>query len=287
MTQPLILDSVASAIAWRRAQTEPVVAVFTMGALHSGHSELMRSARAYLDRNYDGRGSLVVSIFVNPTQFENVHDLEAYPRTDVLDYAVCEAARVDAIFQPSAADMYPTGLDNVVTVHPHDVATILEGESRPGHFVGMLTVVNKLLNVTQPWATFFGEKDYQQLTLVRTMVRDLNMNVDVVGVPTVRDLDGVALSSRNQRLDAHGRELAAQLPAAIAVSRHALSEGHTVIDSEKMGYDYLNSQNGIKVDYFTILSNDLSDAPAQGSARLLVAATIDGVRLIDNAEVEI
>lgn len=287
MGKPLVLDSVADATAWRRGQIEPVVAVFTMGALHLGHSELMRSARAYLDQNFAGRGSLLVSIFVNPTQFENVHDLDSYPRTDISDYAVCEAAGVDAIFQPSAADMYPAGLDNVVRVHPHKAATILEGESRPGHFVGMLTVVNKLLNITQPQATFFGEKDYQQLTLVRAMVRDLNMNVEIVGVPTVRDAEGVALSSRNQRLDAHGHELAAQLPAAIALTRHALSEGHTVSDSEKMGREYLSAHQEIKVDYFTILSNDLSAAPTSGSARLLAAATINDVRLIDNAEVEI
>jgi len=287
VTTPLILDSVASATAWRVNQPEPVVAVFTMGALHDGHSELMRSAREYLDRHYDGRGSLVVSIFVNPTQFENVNDLHDYPRTDELDYSVCEAARVDAIFQPSSADMYPTGLDNTVKVHPHDVATILEGESRPGHFVGMLTVVNKLLNITRPRATFFGEKDFQQLTLVRAMVRDLNMDVDVIAVPTVRDSDGVAMSSRNKRLDKHQRTLATQLPAAISLARHALSEGHSISSAENIGRDYLETQNGIDVDYFTIMSNELGAPPSQGSARLLVAATVGAVRLIDNAEVEI
>jgi len=258
-----------------------------MGALHDGHSELMRSAREYLDRHYDGRGSLVVSIFVNPTQFENVNDLHDYPRTDELDYSVCEAARVDAIFQPSSADMYPTGLDNTVKVHPHDVATILEGESRPGHFVGMLTVVNKLLNITRPRATFFGEKDFQQLTLVRAMVRDLNMDVDVIAVPTVRDSDGVAMSSRNKRLDKHQRTLATQLPAAISLARHALSEGHSIASAENIGRDYLETQYGIDVDYFTIMSNELGAPLSQGSARLLVAATVGAVRLIDNAEVEI
>ncbi len=282
-----VVTSIEEMRAWRRSSLDPVVTVFTMGALHSGHSELIRAARAYLDAQHEGRGYVVVSIFVNPTQFESAADLQNYPKNTVADHIVCEAAGVDVVFSPTATDMYPQGMANLIEVYPNAVARILEGQSRPGHFVGMLTIVNKLLHIIEPAATFFGEKDYQQLTLVRGMVRDLNMEVDVVGVPTMRDLDGVALSSRNARLDRQSRLLAAQLPAAMAVVRHSLSEGHGIYEAARMGRAYLNAQAGIDLDYLEILSNDLEPVTTRGLARIFVAATIGGVRLIDNSEVEI
>lgn len=261
------------------------VAVYTMGALHQGHVQLMTAAREYAQ----ARGKsceLVVTIFVNPTQFENETDLAKYPRTLESDVEICRDAGVDIVFAPTVEQMYPNGTELDTSLIAWEIGDELEGISRPGHFDAMLTVVNKLTNIVSPDAMFFGEKDFQQLTLVRAMVRDLNMNVDVVGVPTVREKDGLALSSRNVRLDEHAREVATHIPATLVLVRSSLDEGHTIKDARQAGLDYLARYPEIDVDYLEIRSASL-DAPAEGPGRILIAATVSGVRLLDNTEVQI
>ena len=267
-----------------RTNTDLRVAVYTMGALHAGHVQLMKAARDYAKA---ASSTLVVTIFVNPTQFNNASDLEKYPRTLDSDVEICRAAGVDIVFAPTAIDMYPNGtsLDTSLVAGP--LGSELEGASRPGHFNGMLTVVNKLTNIVSPDAMFFGEKDFQQLALVCAMVRDLNMHTQVVGVPTVRDADGLALSSRNARLDTHARELAAQLPAAMVLVRSSLDEGHTLIEARQAGLDYLARYPEIVVDYLEIRAHDLSHVTGEGPGRILIAAVVGDVRLIDNTEVHI
>jgi pantoate--beta-alanine ligase len=182
--------------------------VMTMGALHEGHAALMRAARKESDH-------VVTTIFVNPLQFGPNEDLDRYPRSLSADREICAAEGVDLIFAPSPAVVYPDG-EPRVTVQPGPLGDELEGAIRPGHFTGVLTVVLKLLHLTQPGAAYFGEKDYQQLTLVRRMVRDLSLDVEIVGVPTVREPDGLALSSRNRYLSAQERQQALGLSRALA-----------------------------------------------------------------------
>ena len=264
--------------------TDMRVAVYTMGALHDGHVKLMKTAREFAQ----GKSStLVVTIFVNPTQFNNASDLEKYPRTLEADLEICRAAGVDVVFAPTALDMYPNGTSLETSLVAGPLGSELEGASRPGHFNGMLTVVNKLTNIVSPDAMFFGEKDFQQLALVRAMARDLNMHAQVIGVPTVRDSDGLALSSRNSRLSTHARELATQLPAALVLVRTSLDEGHTITEARQAGLDYLARYPEIVVDYLEIRAEDLSHVTGAGPGRILIAATVGDVRLIDNTEVQI
>ena len=187
-------EELSAALAPRRRSGEPVALVPTMGALHEGHAALLRAARQAA-----GSGPVVASIFVNPLQFAPGEDLDRYPRTFEADLDLCGREGVDVVFAPAAAEVYPDG-EPLVTVEPGPLAAELEGASRPGHFRGVLTVVAKLFGLTRPDLAMFGEKDYQQLVLVRRMSRDLCLGVDVVGVPTVREADGLALSSRNRYL---------------------------------------------------------------------------------------
>ncbi|NKV88056.1 pantoate--beta-alanine ligase, partial [Rhodococcus hoagii] len=200
---PAILTRVSKAL---RGVGRQVALVPTMGALHAGHIELVRQAKLT-------GAVVVVSIFVNPLQFGAGEDLDAYPRTLDADLELLRAEGVELVFAPTASAMYPDGPRT--TVQPGPLGAELEGGSRPTHFAGMLTVVAKLLQIAAPNAAFFGEKDYQQLTLIRQMVRDLNFDVRIVGVPTVREQDGLALSSRNRYLDADQRQLATTLSAAL------------------------------------------------------------------------
>ena len=270
---------------WQSKQGVPTVAVFTMGALHDGHKELINQARQYISEKLSGNGNVVVSIFVNPTQFNNSADLEKYPRDLDADLAICNESGVDVVFAPSTQEMYPTG-ENQIKISQPPMASILEGQSRPGHFVGMLTVVNKLLNITNPVATFFGEKDFQQLVLVQQMVAQLNMPVEVIGVPTVRDEDGLALSSRNKRLSESQRQIACQIPATLSLIKHSISEGNSFTKAKEIGLEYLANFPGIKLDYLEILNQRLEVPNEQESARALIAVQIGEIRLIDNMTVK-
>ncbi|MGP5082119.1 pantoate--beta-alanine ligase [Corynebacterium variabile] len=255
----------------------PVVLVPTMGALHEGHLALVRNAQRI-------PGALVVvSIFVNPLQFGEGEDLDAYPRTLDADVAKLKAAGVDAVFAPSVREMYPNGPRT--TVRPGPVAEILEGRTRPIHFAGMLTVVQKLMHITHCSDAFFGEKDYQQLVLIQQMVTDLNLGVQVHGVPIVREADGLAKSSRNIYLAEAERELALTLSAALTAGAHVAEDGAEAVLSTAQAI--LASVPEIEVDYLKLRGADLGDAPETGDARLLVAAKIGDTRLIDNVGVPV
>jgi pantoate--beta-alanine ligase len=256
-----------------RGTGRKVALVPTMGALHAGHLELIRHAR-----RAPGAVVVAVSIFVNPLQFSPGEDLDRYPRTMDADLEKCRAEGVELVFAPTASTMY--GEDAQVTVHPGPLGDELEGAVRPGHFAGVLTVVTKLFGIARPQLAYFGEKDYQQLVLVRRMARELNLGVDVIGVPTVREPDGLALSSRNVYLDAEQRERAAALSAALTAARHAASGGADA--AMEAAEKVLAAEPELVVDYLALRDPELGPAPAAGPARLLVAARLGGTRLIDN-----
>jgi pantoate--beta-alanine ligase len=244
--------------------------VMTMGALHEGHASLIRAARD-LDEH------VTVTIFVNPLQFGAHEDLDRYPRTLQADLELCERLGVNTVYVPPAADVYPR--QPVVTVDPGPLADELEGAVRPGHFRGVLTVVCKLLHLTRPDDAFFGEKDYQQLTLIRAMVADLDLGVNVVGVSTSREPDGLARSSRNVYLSAEERRQAAAIPRALAAG----AARHEPADIEAAARAELD---GLAVDYVAVRDPALG-APIPGAGRLLVAARLGRTRLLDNCAVEV
>ncbi len=257
-----------------RTSGRRVVLVPTMGALHAGHVQLMEMARRT-------GAVVVVSIFVNPLQFGAGEDLDAYPRTLEADLGVLREAGVELAFVPSVSDMYPDGPRT--TVHPGPLGAELEGASRPGHVAGMLTVVAKLLSIVGPDAAYFGEKDYQQLVLIHQMVRDLNLDVEIVGVPTVRESDGLALSSRNRYLTPEQREAAVVLSAALVAGQHAGERGADAVLSTATAV--LAAAPDVDVDYLELRGADLRDPPDEGRGRLLVAARVGTTRLIDNVGV--
>lgn len=251
---------------FRSAAAGRIAVVMTMGALHDGHRQLMREARARA-------GHVIVTIFVNPLQFGPHEDFARYPRTLDADVAACTEEGVDLVFAPDRAEMYPEGTPSV-TLNAGPAGDILEGASRPGHFSGVLTVVAKLLLLTGAGLAFFGEKDYQQLALVKRMVRDLEIPVEIVGVPTVREPDGLALSSRNRYLSAGERTAALALSRAL---REAAAAGDPAVATK-----ILDAEPGVDVDYLALTDPLLGPAPATGPARLLVAARVGTTRLIDN-----
>ncbi|MFU8874946.1 pantoate--beta-alanine ligase [Micromonospora sp. SL4-19] len=258
--------------------TGSVAVVMTMGALHSGHETLLRAARERADH-------VLVTIFVNPLQFGPNEDFDRYPRTLDADLEVCRRAGADLVFAPSVADMYPDGQPKV-RLDPGPLGDDLEGLSRPGFFHGVLTVVMKLLQLTRPDLAFFGEKDYQQLTLVRRMVRDLDVPVEIVGVPTVREPDGLALSSRNRYLSAEEREAALSLSAALRAGVASAEQGAdagAVLAAAHRGFD--SGTAGARLDYLVLTDTDLEPGPVAGPARLLIAAWVGATRLIDNAAI--
>ena len=198
-----------------RQRSKPSVLVPTMGALHEAHRELIRVAREHAGKD----GEVAVSIFVNPLQFEPGSDYEKYPRPEKADEEFCRNASVDLLFRPTAEELYFE--DRSVYVEEASLSSVLEGKSRPGHFRGVCTVVAKLFNILAPDAALFGEKDFQQLVIVRRMVRDLNFKINIVGVPTVRDEDGLACSSRNQYLNLEERRQATVLHKALLAAANA------------------------------------------------------------------
>lgn len=251
----------------------------TMGALHPGHASLMQVAR---DRV--GGGLVVVSIFVNPLQFGPSEDLARYPRNLDADLEVCEREGVDVVFAPSVDEVYPGGVStDVVTVDPGALGAALEGAVRPGHFAGMLTVVAKLFGLVRPGLAVFGEKDYQQLALIRRMAADLCLGVEVVGAPTQRDPDGLALSSRNRYLSAVDRARAAILFRALRAAQDRAAYGVSAARSAAMRV--LDDDPGLDLDYLAIRSaglDEVDDHQRGVEGRILVAARFGTTRLIDN-----
>jgi pantoate--beta-alanine ligase len=285
----------------RAKMTGTVAVVMTMGALHEGHEALIRAAA-------DAADEVLVTIFVNPLQFGPNEDFDRYPRTLDADLARCAHNGVDVVFAPNRDEMYPHG-EPSVRVAPGPLGQILEGASRPGFFDGVLTVVLKLLHLTRPDLAFFGEKDYQQLTMVRLMARDTDLPVRIVGVPTVREPDGLALSSRNRYLDPDQRRAALALSAALSAGAAAAGltgpGGPDAVRAEAAGGpDAVPAQAsggpdavlsaaraalgpGVELDYLALTDPDLGPAPQRGPARLLIAARVGSTRLIDNTALEI
>ncbi|MEQ1438634.1 pantoate--beta-alanine ligase [Fontimonas sp. SYSU GA230001] len=264
--------------AWRRAG-ERIAFAPTMGNLHRGHLRLMEQGRQHAER-------VVASIFVNPLQFGPNEDFDRYPRTLAADQAALEGAGVDLLFAPSVAEMYPQGRDGLTLVRVPGVTEILEGAFRPGHFDGVATVVNILFNLVQPDLALFGEKDYQQLAVIRRMVADLRMPLQVVGVPTERDADGLALSSRNQYLSAAERARAGEIHRSLTTVADALTGGRR--DFEAMSQEQRNRLNtiGFDVQYLDVRRPDLGVPQASDTAFVvLVAAKLGNTRLIDNVQV--
>ena len=250
----------------------------TMGALHAGH-------RALIARSVQENAVTVVSVFVNPAQFHDPVDLARYPRDLERDVAFAGEVGAALVFAPEVEAIYPPGFDTFVEVG--NLAARWEGASRPGHFRGVATVVAILLNLVQPSRAYFGEKDYQQLQIVRGMHRDLVLPGEIVGCATVRDADGLALSSRNGRLSPDARRRAAAMPQAIAQVIEAALSGETdAARLQRAGAGRL-ARAGLSVDYVAIVDGDTLEPLRQvrGGARLLIAAEIEGVRLIDNAAI--
>jgi len=249
----------------------------TMGNLHEGHLSLVDASRRSSDVT-------VVSVFVNPLQFGPNEDFERYPRTPDEDAALLERAGVDFRFAPSESDMYPNGRDDHVVVTVPSLTSILCGAHRPGHFDGVGTVVLKLFNIVAPTKAFFGEKDYQQLTLIKTICRQLDVPIDIVGVPTIRAADGLALSSRNQYLSSDERARAPAVQRTLQEIRIALEkDDRNYVALERAGASKL-SDEGFVVDYVSIRSAESLAAPRDDDRELVVltAARLGRTRLIDN-----
>jgi pantoate--beta-alanine ligase len=280
-------DELAAA---RRDAGAPVAVVMTLGALHEGHSALLHAAR-------EAAATVITTIFVNPLQFGPGEDFERYPRTFDADLARCAEAGVDLVFAPTRHEIYPGG-EPEVRVDPGLRGSLLEGASRPGHFAGVLTVVLKLLQLTRPALAFFGDKDYQQLTLIRAMVRDLDVPTRIVAVPTAREPDGLARSSRNRYLSEDERAAACAVPAALRAGAEAAAAAAA---PEKVLAAAAAAAVRVDLDYLALTDPELRplaepigttagpvvDVPPDGAARLLIAARVGGTRLIDNFPIEL
>jgi pantoate--beta-alanine ligase len=249
-----------------------------MGALHKAHGELIRVAR----ENAGKGGEVVVSIFVNPLQFEPGSDYERYPRPKNDDEEFCRVAGVDLLFRPRAAEMYAD--DRSVFVEENSVSAVLEGKSRPGHFRGVCTVVTKLFNILEPDFAVFGEKDFQQLAIIRRVVRDLNYKIDIVAVPTVREADGLACSSRNAYLNAEERKQAAVLRKALLAAKD--SEKKSAQEIVDLVGKEISEASVAKIDYVEVVDAEtLQPIDSVGANRVLAVAVYFGkTRLIDNIQ---
>ncbi|MFC4556566.1 pantoate--beta-alanine ligase [Georgenia faecalis] len=277
-TDPVLVRTREELVGALRGQVGRRAVVMTMGALHEGHLDLVRAARERAEH-------VVVTIFVNPLQFAPGEDFEAYPRDLAGDLARLAEVGADVVFAPEPAEVYPQG-DPVVQLDPGPMGAVLEGRTRPTHFAGVLTVVNKLLHLVRPDVALFGEKDAQQLALVRAMVRDLDMGVEVVGVPIRRDADGLALSSRNAYLSADERRSALALSAALRAGAAAGAGGPAEVLAAAAAV--LDAAPGVRLDYLALVDPDtlaVLDDDAQGAGLLAVAAWVGNTRLIDNVAV--
>lgn len=264
-----------------RCEGRTVGFVPTMGALHHGHGSLMRAARVACDR-------VVVSLFVNPTQFGPHEDFERYPRAFEADRALCEREGVDALFAPTVAEIYPPGSETIVDVGP--LGAVLCGASRPGHFRGVATVVAKLFAIVEPHRAYFGQKDYQQTVVIRRLVEDLRLGVEVVVCPTVREPDGLAASSRNAYLSPQERKRAVGLSRALAEAGRLIASGERSGGKirEALGV-ILTGETGGRVEYIALVHPDTLQPVERLAGRVVVALAvrIGATRLIDNAVIEV
>jgi pantoate--beta-alanine ligase len=272
----IVIETVAAMQQFARQHRGEIALVPTMGYLHEGHASLMREARK--------RAPLVVvSIFVNPTQFGVNEDLDSYPRDLERDTRVAEGAGVDVIFAPTASDMYPAGYQSYLNVE--EITTHLCGASRPGHFRGVTTVVAKLFNIVAPRLALFGKKDFQQLAVIRRMVQDFNMDLEIVGLPIVRESDGLALSSRNAKLDSEERASALCLSRSLAAARDAFRGGERSVERlREAALAPILGEPLAELDYLELRDPDtlVPVAKAGAGTLLALAVRIGAVRLIDN-----
>lgn len=270
------IDEVRRHVAGIRQRGQTMGCVPTMGALHKGHLSLIEAALANDDRP-------LVTIFVNPTQFAPGEDFERYPRPLEQDLELCRQAGAEAVFRPEPAAMYPPHAQTTVTVN--EITKLWEGQHRPSHFGGVTTIVLKLLNIVQPHRAYFGQKDYQQLAVIRTMCRDLNLNIEIVGCPTIREPDGLAMSSRNAYLTTEQRQQALAIHEALQLARNLVEAGETdattINDRMKQ---HLHSKDIKEIDY-AALANAHTLEPLQHTTQpivALIAAHVGSTRLIDN-----
>ncbi|KQN58178.1 pantoate--beta-alanine ligase [Erwinia sp. E602] len=266
---------------WRQ-DGQRIALVPTMGNLHDGHMTLVDEARARAD-------IVVASIFVNPMQFERADDLARYPRTLQQDCEKLNQRGADLVFAPAPADIYPQGLGEQTFVEVPGLSTLLEGASRPGHFRGVSTIVSKLFNLVQPDVACFGEKDYQQLALIRKMVADMGFDIEIVGVPTVRAKDGLALSSRNGYLTAEERKIAPLLSQVMNQVAEQLASGERHVDELISGAETRLAEQGLQADGLAIVDADTLLPLTVDSRRgvILMAAWLGKARLIDNQQVDL
>lgn len=263
-----------------RSEGRRVAFVPTMGNLHAGHLSLIEAARRHGER-------FIASIFVNPMQFGPNEDYAQYPRTPTKDADMLTAAGCNLMFMPDVAEIYPNGAERATRVDVPSLSRVLDGEIRPGHFEGVSTIVATLFHIVEPDVAIFGEKDFQQLTIIRRMVADLCMAVEIVGAPTVRDSDGLAMSSRNQYLTPAEREVAPRIYQALQAAANRLQAGDTEFSSiERTGVQALTTA-GMKPDYFSVRRAQDLGAPAPDTTHLVVltAARLGKARLIDNIQV--
>ncbi len=279
----MILQTIATIREWRAQQAGRVVFVPTMGALHDGHLQLMRDARKLA--GVEGR--VVVSIFVNPLQFGPKEDFSKYPREMEADVAKCESVGVDVIFAPDAAEMYPA--DRSIIVLETKLSKVLCGASRPGHFDGVCTVVLKLFNLVQPDTAIFGKKDYQQLAIIKHMVRDLNVPVEIIGSETVRESDGLAMSSRNRYLNESERQQAPAIRRALLLMKESWTQGaHDAVELKAFFNEYLTEHAPLhRLDYIECVDRDTLELQGEVNAHglLVTAVFLGATRLIDNLEI--
>lgn len=274
MKQFATISSVRQCVETWHRHGERVAFVPTMGNLHEGHLSLVREAQKVADR-------VMVSIFVNPTQFGENEDFASYPRTEVDDCRKLSDAGCDAVFLPSVETLYPSQAKT--RIHVAEVSALFCGASRPNHFSGVATVVCKLLNIVNPHSALFGLKDFQQFVIIQTLVADLNLPVEIIGVPTVREADGLAMSSRNGYLSKPERRIAPHLYSTLQRAREQLLRGDTFAIVEAQASDAL-TQKGFVVDYFHIAQRATLTRAREGEAALIIlaAAKLGNTRLIDN-----
>ena len=277
----LTLTSPEEMFQWRKNLDDKGISIGfvpTMGFLHEGHASLIR-------KSTQENTHTVVSIFVNPTQFTNSEDFVKYPRDIDADESLLRSLDVDVLYSPSAAEMYPKGFYS--SIDPGHIGTIFEGASRPGHFNGVATVVVKLLNTVEPNNAYFGKKDRQQLAVIRQVVRDLNIHINIVGNNTVRDHDGLALSSRNSRLSPTERTAAVVIPESLQTIISSFQNGERKSENLiQIGMQVLEKESKCNVDYVVVVDPDTMtelDAATESSV-VCVAATFGSIRLIDNSE---
>lgn len=268
------LGTLADAAAFRSTARSPVVLVPTMGALHAGHAALIEAAREHAGKN----GTVIVSIFVNPTQFGPNEDLAKYPRTLEADLEICATHGADAVFAPAVEEMYPPGASTFVD--EAELSRGLCGAQRPGHFRGVCTVVAKLFNILRPEVAIFGEKDYQQLAIIRRMARDLFFAMEIIGHPTVREPDGLALSSRNRYLSAEERKRAAAFPSALSAAARENEPAQIVAQAAEL----ITAGTGAAPEYVEVVDAETLEpiVALDRPAVLAAAVKIGETRLIDN-----